>query len=163
MRVLLPKKVCFVKGVGEHKDALMSFELALRDAGINGFNLVRVSSILPAGCKIVEPKTLLERLKCGEVVFCVMAKITTKEKGEAYASIGYASHDRVHGYLTEYAGVSREGMRFSPVEHAKDMARKMFVSLHGFPPKSAGGIEIREKSSGRGFLTLVAAAVFSLR
>ena len=37
---MIPKKVFFTKGVGTHKDYLQSFELALRDAGIEKFNLV---------------------------------------------------------------------------------------------------------------------------
>ena len=31
---MVPQKVFFTKGVGRHKDYLQSFELALRDAGI---------------------------------------------------------------------------------------------------------------------------------
>ena len=41
----------FTKGVGRHKDYLQSFELALRDAGIETQNLVTVSSIFPPGAK----------------------------------------------------------------------------------------------------------------
>ncbi len=161
MQALIPKKVCFVKGVGKHKDALMSFELALRNAGINGFNLVQVSSILPPGCKIVTPEYLLGKLKPGEIVFCVMAKITTKEKAAAYAAIGCSFHKKVHGYLTEYSGFSKNG--FSPLKHAKSSAKEMFISKHGFAPEKVTGIEIRGKSDGKDFVTLVAAAVFSLR
>ena len=47
----VPKKVFFTKGVGIHKDKLASFELALRNAGIEKCNLVTVSSILPPNCK----------------------------------------------------------------------------------------------------------------
>ena len=47
----VPTKVFFTKGVGVHKDKLASFELALRNAGIEKCNLVYVSSILPPYCK----------------------------------------------------------------------------------------------------------------
>ena len=33
-QLLVPKKMFFTKGVGSHKHELRSFELALRDAGI---------------------------------------------------------------------------------------------------------------------------------
>ena len=46
---MVPQKVFFTKGVGRHKDYLQSFELALRDAGIETQNLVTVSSIFPPG------------------------------------------------------------------------------------------------------------------
>jgi len=47
----MPKECFFTKGVGRHAQKLMSFELALRDAGIEKQNLVRVSSIYPTSCK----------------------------------------------------------------------------------------------------------------
>ena len=43
----VPTKIFFTKGVGRHREQLTSFELALRDAGIQKFNLVQVSSIFP--------------------------------------------------------------------------------------------------------------------
>ena len=46
---MVPKKVFFTKGAGIHRDELRSFELALRDAGIEKQNLVYVSSIFPPG------------------------------------------------------------------------------------------------------------------
>ena len=47
---LVPSKVFFVKGHGFHKNKLAAFEEALREAGIERFNLVTVSSILPPYC-----------------------------------------------------------------------------------------------------------------
>ena len=44
---LVPKKMFFTKGIGVHREKLTSFEMALRDAGIARYNLVRVSSIFP--------------------------------------------------------------------------------------------------------------------
>jgi arginine decarboxylase len=44
---MIPRYVFFTKGVGRHKEHLQSFELALRDAGIQACNIVTVSSILP--------------------------------------------------------------------------------------------------------------------
>ena len=49
----VPSKVFLTKGVGRSKDQLTSFELALRDAGIEPFNLVTVSSIFPPGARLV--------------------------------------------------------------------------------------------------------------
>ena len=49
----VPQEMFFTKGVGKHSHNLQSFESALRGAGIAHFNLVRVSSIFPPGCKII--------------------------------------------------------------------------------------------------------------
>ena len=38
----VPTKIFFTKGVGRHREQLTSFELALRDAGIQKYNLVQV-------------------------------------------------------------------------------------------------------------------------
>jgi len=46
---MIPKKLFFTKGVGVHKDRLTSFELALREAGVEKCNLVSVS----ASCRLI--------------------------------------------------------------------------------------------------------------
>ena len=43
----IARNIFLTKGVGRHREKLTSFELALRDARIAEFNLVRVSSIFP--------------------------------------------------------------------------------------------------------------------
>jgi arginine decarboxylase len=62
---MVPKKIFFTKGVGKDREKLRSFELALRDAGIQQFNLVNVSSIMPPKCKIVPRAQGLQELKAG--------------------------------------------------------------------------------------------------
>ena len=54
---LVPTRIFFTKGVGRHKEELHAYELALRNAGIEKCNLVKVSSILPPNCKIIPKKT----------------------------------------------------------------------------------------------------------
>ena len=60
---MVPQKVFFTKGVGRHKDYLQSFELALRDAGIETQNLVTVSSIFPPGCKRISKEEGVKYMK----------------------------------------------------------------------------------------------------
>lgn len=75
---LIPRKVFFTTGVGKHEDALVSFELALRDARIEKFNLVTVSSIFPPSCEIIGIEDGLRELFPGQIVFCVMSRMTSK-------------------------------------------------------------------------------------
>src|SRR5256885_14800659 len=70
----MPKECFFTKGVGRHAQKLMSFELALRDAGIEKQNLVRVSSIYPTSCKIITKESGLPKLKPGQITFVVLAE-----------------------------------------------------------------------------------------
>ena len=71
----VPRKLFLTRGVGNAKEKLTSFEMALRSAGIAHVNLVRVSSIFPPGCRIVSPEEGLAALEAGEVTFAVLAEM----------------------------------------------------------------------------------------
>ncbi len=75
----VPKRIFFTKGVGVHREELHSFELALRDAGIEKCNLVKVSRIMPPGCKVVSRPNGLKELKPGAITFCVMSRCCSTE------------------------------------------------------------------------------------
>lgn len=129
---MVPKKLFFTEGVGRHKEKLASFEFALRDAGIERFNLVRVSSILPPGCKIVSREKGLNELDSGQIVHCVLSKNSSNEPRRLLAtSIGCAiPTDRSnYGYLSEHHS-------FGEVEekagaYAEDLAATMLASTLG--------------------------------
>jgi arginine decarboxylase len=129
---MVPKKLFFTKGVGKHKEKLESFEFALRDAGIEKFNLVRVSSILPPNCKIVSKEKGLKELDTGQIVYCVLSQNSSNEPRRLLAaSIGCAiPADRGnYGYLSEHHS-------FGEVEdkagaYAEDLAASMLASTLG--------------------------------
>lgn len=104
--MVVPSKVFFTKGVGHHEERLVSFEMALRDAGIAPFNLVYVSSIMPPDADIVTRDEGLSYLSPGEIVYCVMARESANVKGTKIASsIGLAVpqiHSKQHRYLSEH-------------------------------------------------------------
>src|SRR3972149_5440010 len=105
MNMNVPKKMFLTKGAGIHKDRLASFELALRDAGIEKCNLVYVSSILPPNCKIISKEEGLKLLCAGQITFCVMARLETNEPNRLVASaIGLAvpRDSSNYGYLSEH-------------------------------------------------------------
>ena len=68
---MIPKYAFFTKGKGESKEKLTSFEMALRNAQIAEFNLVKVSSIMPPYCKIVSRTKGLKMLSAGQIVYVV--------------------------------------------------------------------------------------------
>jgi len=129
---LVPKEMFFTKGVGFHKNNLQSFEEALRDAGIAGFNLVRVSSIYPPHCKIVSRNVGLSRLKPGEIVFCVLAECRNNEPNRlACAGIGLAlpSNEEQHGYISEHHGFGMTQKACG--DYVEDMAATMLATTQG--------------------------------
>jgi arginine decarboxylase len=136
---MVPSRVFFTNGVGSHKHKLQSFELALRDAGIASYNLVRVSSILPAGCKIVSRAKGTALLKAGEIVFCVLAQSETDEPNRLVGSgVGLAVPAGMHyGYISEFHG---HGMKKKAIEDlVEDMAATMLATTLGveFDPDKA--------------------------
>lgn len=129
---LIPRKLCLTRGVGVHKEKLTSFEMALRDAGIAHFNLVRVSSIFPPRCKIVPQAEGLALLQAGEIVFAVLAEMSTNEPGRRIAaSIGVArpTDPDKYGYLSEHHtyGQTEE----EAADYAEDLAATMLATTLG--------------------------------
>src|SRR4030067_1915050 len=101
---MIPKKVFFTKGVGIHKDKLASFELALRSAGIEKCNLVYVSSIFPASCRVISKDAGLKLIQPGEITFCVMARNETNETNRLISCVielARPKNTSTYGYLSE--------------------------------------------------------------
>ncbi len=104
-KILVPKKMFFTKGVGTHKQELRSFELSLRDAGIEKCNLVTVSSIVPPECKLISRNEGLKELNAGMITFCVLARCSSNEPHRLIAaSVGCAipAEPHAYGYLSEH-------------------------------------------------------------
>lgn len=142
----VPKQVFFTKGVGTHKKELQSFEMALRDAGIERQNLVYVSSILPPNCKIVSKEKGIKLLKPGQVTFCVMSRISSDEHGRLLsASIGCAvpNSKDAYGYLSEgHAwGMTEKSMG----DHTEDLAVSMLASTLGIQVDNSLGWDERKE------------------
>ena len=150
---LIPKKVFFTKGVGRHKSELQSFELALRDAGIEKFNLVSVSSIMPPGCDIVSREEGLKELRPGQIVFVVMARNATNEPNRMVAaSIGSAlpAEGSHYGYLSEHHTYGENAARAG--HYAEDLAATMLATTLGIefdPEKDWDEREDIYKMSGK--------------
>ncbi len=150
-------KVFLTKGVGVHKDKLASFELALRNAGIEKCNLVYVSSILPPNCKMISKEDGVKLLKPGQITFCVMARNETNEPNRLISSaIGIAlpKDNDQYGYISEHHSYGETAKKAG--DYAEDLAATMLASTLGveFDPDKAW--EEREqiyKASGHIFKT----------
>jgi len=137
---MVPKKLFFTKGVGRHKEKLASFELALRDAGIEKYNLVSVSSILPPACKIITKEKGVNELKPGAIVHCVMARNETNEANRLVAaSIGCAvpADINAYGYLSEHHCFGETDEHTG--DYSEDLAASMLATTLGveFNPDSS--------------------------
>lgn len=180
MNIKAPREIFLTKGVGAHKEELHSFELALRDAGIEKCNLVQVSSIIPPGCRVVSRKEGLKLLKPGAITFCVMSRCSSDEPRRLMAaSIGCAipADKNIYGYISEhhaYGQTEREAG-----DYAEDLAAAMLASTLGIDfnvdeswdekkelfrisGKIVGTRNITQSSivKNQGYSTVLAAAVF---
>lgn len=179
--MFIPQKLFLTKGLGKHKEKLTSFEMALRDAGIAGLNLVRVSSIVPPGCRVVSKSEGLKKVKPGQIVFCVLSENSSDEPHRMIAaSVGLAipKNKTQHGYLSEHHSFGQTERVAG--DYAEDLAAYMLATILGVvfdPEKSydekreiwriSGNIVVTRnvtqsaKCDKRGlWTTVIAAAVF---
>jgi arginine decarboxylase len=136
----VPKRLFFTRGVGVHREKLASFELALRDAQIACYNLVRVSSIFPPHCQEVSIEEGLTELQPGQIVHCVMSEVATAEPNRMVAaSVGVAiPSDRSRfGYLSEHHAYGQTAK--AAADYAEDLAAEMLATVLGveFDPDSS--------------------------
>ncbi len=136
----IPKKVFLTKGTGMHKDRLASFEIALRDAGIEKCNLVYVSSILPPNFELISKEKGVQFLNAGQIVFCVLARTDSNEPNRLIsAAIGVAvpKEKQQYGYLSEHHAFGETAQKSG--EYAEDLAATMLASTLGveFDPDKA--------------------------
>lgn len=181
---MIPKKVFFTKGVGRHKEYLQSFELALRDAGIETQNLVTVSSIFPPGCKRISKEEGLKYMKAGSIRFCVMSRNSTNEPNRLIAAsvgLGIPKDANQYGYLSEHHSFGETEIKAG--RYAEDLAATMLATTLGIEFDTNKAWDEREKqykASGKFitttnitqsatgnkyglWTTVIAAAVFILR
>jgi arginine decarboxylase len=175
-----PTQMFLTRGVGRHREQLASFELGLRNAGIAEFNIVKVSSIFPPGCKLVSRQKGLAILTPGEIVYAVLSRCDTNEAHRLIgSSIGVAipSDKNRYGYLSEHHSYGQNERKTG--DYAEDLAAQMLGSILGLDIdldkawdrrkelwKIAGHIvrttEITQTAMGKEGLwtTVVSAAVF---
>ncbi|MDA4121779.1 MAG: arginine decarboxylase, pyruvoyl-dependent [Thaumarchaeota archaeon] len=149
---MIPKHFFLTNGVGRHSEQLQSFELALRDAGIQHCNLVSVSSIIPAGCKLISREKGRKLLTPGEITFVVLARNSTNEPHRLVVSaVGLAipSKKSQYGYISEHHTYGQTEEAAS--DYVEDLAATMLATTMGFefdPEKAWREREQLFKSSG---------------
>lgn len=129
---MVPTKAFFAHGVGRHKNRLESFELALRAAKIQKYNLVRVSSIFPPKCRLVPASEALTRLKPGQIIHAVLAEAATEEPSRlvgAGVALARPTEGTQYGYISEHHAFGMNQVRLADL--VEDMAASMLASSLG--------------------------------
>lgn len=134
MVAFIPSQVFLTRGTGRHREKLASFELALRDAGIAPYNLVKISSILPPRCLLIPREEGIPLLSPGQILHLVMSENATDEAYRLIsASVGVAVPNDIsrYGYLAEHHDAGKNQRQTG--QHAEDLAAFMLATTLGRP------------------------------
>lgn len=141
-------------GVGVTK--LAAFDKALFDAGIANYNLIKLSSVIPANSKIINKKiTNYNNNEYGYKLYIVLAECTVIDSGEeAVAGIGWVKHSpgKESGLFVEFAGRSETEVR--------EKITKTLESMTSYRPEEVGEIDMKIEKircKGRPVCAIVAA------
>lgn len=130
--MILPKKCFLTKGAGIHREKLSSFELALRDAGIAPYNIVRVSSVFPPFCRIISRQAGLKYLTPGQILYTVVSECATNEPNRlicAATGVAIPKNPEQYGYLSEHHAFGQKEQ--IAADYAEDLAATMLATILG--------------------------------
>lgn len=124
----LAKQCCMSKGVGISEKVLPSFDKALLDAGVGNYNLVRLSSILPAHHEWVPVQEITKHIQEGSLLPTAYSTISSRTVGETIVStigVGLPVDTDKVGVIMEYSttNVSEE----EALHTLDDMIREAFA------------------------------------
>lgn len=125
-------KLFLTKGVGKHKEKLVSFEMALRDAKLASYNIVRVSSILPPNCRLISVEKGINYLSPGQIIHAVIAEASSNEAHRLMAAaVGVAipKNRNTIGYLSEHHCFGFDEKATG--DYAEDIAAQMLATVLG--------------------------------
>jgi arginine decarboxylase len=120
--IRVPNTVSLVAGVGDAKNPLNAFDMALLDAGIGNLNLIRISSIMPPKADIIP----LPKIPMGSLVPTAYGYQISKVKGETIAaaiSVAIPKDKELCGLIMEYEGICSKKEAETTV---RDMAKEGF-------------------------------------
>lgn len=150
----LAKEYCISTGLGVSYKRLPSFDKALLDAGVGNYNLVRLSSILPAKCKEVPVNVLKYLVKEGSLLPVAYSTISSSQYGQMLVStigVGIPKDDENVGVIMEFSALDMTE------EKALEILREMISEAF-----SERGWELKEMKCASKFAVVSAAdAVFT--
>jgi len=103
-------KIVITAGTGEGPTAVAAFDAALLHAGVENYNLILLSSIIPPGSTIERGTFVTPADEYGHRLYVVMARCDAQTAGnEAWAGVGWTQEpDSGRGLFVELHGSSKE-------------------------------------------------------
>jgi arginine decarboxylase len=129
-----PERYVLGASEGHGSSPINAFDAALRGSGFADYNLLRVSSILPAGAKRIDSIPLTK----GSIVPCVYASITSSNEGVTLSSVvalGIPERESDIGVIMEYSALS-------PLSETEEKCRMMVEEAFALRSLALKRIEI---------------------
>lgn len=101
-------------GTGKAHTKLAAFDAALNEAGVANYNLIRLSSVIPPGAKIVRNTPIKSQPGgWGDRLYVVMAEMRVNTPNmEAWAGIGWVQDKKTgKGLFVEHEGTNEKSVR----------------------------------------------------
>lgn len=122
--VKTPNVYCLVQGTGEARMPLNAFDMALLNAGVGDTNLVRMSSIVPPACEMVDEVTLPP----GGLIPIAYASYESRNPGEtisAAIAVGIPEDPALPGVIMEYEDAE-------PLDEVERIVRQMVIDAFDY-------------------------------
>lgn len=99
-------KITVTAGRGEGNTTLSAFDAALKDAGIYNYNIIKLSSVIPPGTKIVVRKWKNAPSEHGKKLYTVLADMRSDLLGRSIAAgIGWYQIKDGRGIFAEHTDI----------------------------------------------------------
>jgi arginine decarboxylase len=102
-----------VRGAATGPTAMSSFDAALADANVHNYNLVALSSVIPADASVAVVETAPDLGPAGEGLYAVVGRETLipGADGDACAGLGWVRSDSGRGLFYEASGTDADAVR----------------------------------------------------
>lgn len=102
-------KIHLVKACGTGPTCLSAFDHALAGAGVENYNLIHLSSVIPTGSQIIHAPYTPRDEEYGYRHYVVMSHIETAQPGESVsAGLGWVQGADGRGLFVEHAGATED-------------------------------------------------------
>lgn len=122
-------------GTGHGKTPLSAFDAALKDAGVNNYNLIYISSIIPKSTVVKIKKYQAKRSEYGNRLYVVRAEIRSRESGKYIgAALGWYQMPDGRGVFVEHEeiGETEEAVKSNLAEEVHESLSDL-CRIRNFP------------------------------
>lgn len=135
-------RIRIASAVGRGPTPLAAFDAALRNAGVENYNLIPLSSVIPTGAELERGRIFTPASEYGHRLYVVMARHEATRVGdEAWAGLGWTQEaDSGRGLFVELHGSSRRVVESEIESTLESMKRDRPYEYGKNETEIAGGV-----------------------